>query len=331
MKLFDTTLRDGGNVVGDGFNAELTVSIVRGLLSAGIKDIELGSCKGLGAYERMGATRALSDTEYYSVLSPWVDKGRLGMFVLAGMAREDEIKAAADAGMYFLRVGANAGDGAGSLEAIRMVKKAGLYCRYALMKGYILSPAGLAGEARMLADAGADCVTIMDSAGTMFPDEAAEYVRALKSAVSIPVGFHGHSNLGLSQANALAAAEAGADEIDCGLLGMARSAGNCATELAAATLKREGYLPDVDLYGLLDYLDAELIPAMKAYDYHVAVAPTALMLGLSGCHSGFLPLFKKVAAEEGVSLLKLIAEVSAVDRKAPSEELIRQKAAEIRG
>ena len=26
MKLFDTTLRDGGNVVGDGFNAELTVS-----------------------------------------------------------------------------------------------------------------------------------------------------------------------------------------------------------------------------------------------------------------------------------------------------------------
>lgn len=331
MKLFDTTLRDGGNVVGDGFNAELTVSIVRGLLSAGIKDIELGSCKGLGAYERMGATRALSDTEYYSVLSPWVDKGRLGMFVLAGMAREDEIKAAADAGMYFLRVGANAGDGAGSLEAIRMVKKAGLYCRYALMKGYILSPAELAGEARMLADAGADCVTIMDSAGTMFPDEAAEYVRALKSAVSIPVGFHGHSNLGLSQANALAAAEAGADEIDCGLLGMARSAGNCATELAAATLKREGYLPDVDLYGLLDYLDAELIPAMKAYDYHVAVDPTALMLGLSGCHSGFLPLFKKVAAEEGVSLLRLIAEVSAVDRKAPSEELIRQKAAEIRG
>ena len=252
------------------------------------------------------------------------------MFVLAGMAREDEIKAAADAGMYFLRVGANAGDGAGSLEAIRMVKKAGLYCRYALMKGYILTPAGLAGEARMLADAGADCVTIMDSAGTMFPAEAAEYVRALKSAVSIPVGFHGHSNLGLSQANALAAAEAGADEIDCGLLGMARSAGNCATELAAATLKREGYLPDVDLYGLLDYLDAELIPAMKAYDYHVAVDPTALMLGLSGCHSGFLPLFKKVAAEEGVSLLKLIAEVSAVDRKAPSEELIRQKAAEIR-
>lgn len=72
--------------------------------------------------------------------------------------------------------------------------------------------------------------------------------------MSIPVGFHGHSNLGLSQANALAAVAAGADEIDCGLLGMARSAGNCATELAAVTLKKEGYLPEVDIYKLLDYL-----------------------------------------------------------------------------
>ncbi len=87
----------------------------------------------------------------------------------------------------------------------------------------------------MLQDAGVDRITIMDSAGTMFPEQAADYVKALKDAVTIPVGFHGHSNLGLSQANALAAAAAGADEIDCGLLGMARSAGNCATELAAAT------------------------------------------------------------------------------------------------
>ena len=53
-----------------------------------------------------------------------------------------------------------------------------------------------------------------------------------------------------------------------------------ATELAAATLKKEGYLPEVDLYKLLDNLDQELIPAMTAYHYHVAVDPVALMLGV---------------------------------------------------
>lgn len=330
MRLFDNTLRDGGNVVGDGFNAALTESIISGLLDAGIQDIEMGNCKGLGSYELLHATNAPSDREYMDVVRPYVSRGRIGMFQLAKTARRDNIQLAADSGLHFLRVGANAGDGASSLEAIDMVKKAGLVCRYSLMKAYISTPEELAEEAKMLADAGVDIITIMDSAGTMFPEEAAQYVTALKSAVSIPVGFHGHSNLGLSQANALSAVAAGADEIDCGLLGMARSAGNCATELAAATLKRAGYLPEVELYRLLAYLETQLIPAMAAYDYRVAVDPTELMLGMTGCHSAFLPLFRRVAEEEQVSLLRLIADVSAIDRKAPTEALLRETAAKLK-
>ena len=330
MNLFDNTLRDGGNVVGHGFSAELTVSIVKGLLDAGIQDIELGNCKGIGAYEKLQATKALSDREYLKILEPYVSQGRLGMFLMAKLADETLTRTAKDGGLTFLRVGANAGDGAGSVQAVELVKKAGLICRYSLMKAYVSTPEELAREAKMLQNAGVDMITIMDSAGTMFPQEAVSYVKALKAAVTIPVGFHGHSNLGLSQANALAAVAAGADEIDCGLLGMARSAGNCATELAAATLKKEGYLQDVDLYGLLDYLDQELIPAMKPYGYHVAVTPTDLMLGLAGCHCNFLPMFRKVAEAENVSLHRLIADVSAVDRKNPSEELLREIARKLK-
>ena len=330
MNLFDNTLRDGGNVVGHGFSAELTVSIVKGLLDAGIQDIELGNCKGIGAYEKLQATKALSDREYLKILEPYVSQGRLGMFLMAKLADETLTRTAKDGGLTFLRVGAKAGDGAGSVQAVELVKKAGLICRYSLMKAYVSTPEELAREAKMLQNAGVDMITIMDSAGTMFPQEAVSYVKALKAAVTIPVGFHGHSNLGLSQANALAAVAAGADEIDCGLLGMARSAGNCATELAAATLKKEGYLQDVDLYGLLDYLDQELIPAMKPYGYHVAVTPTDLMLGLAGCHSNFLPMFRKVAEAENVSLHRLIADVSAVDRKNPSEELLREIARKLK-
>lgn len=326
MNLFDNTLRDGGNVVGHGFDAELTVSIVKGLLDAGIQDMEVGNCKGLGAYDQLNATNALSDEDYMKILQPYMPDGRIGMFLLAKLAKADSVNMAADYGLNFLRVGANAGDGAGSIEAIKMVKNAGLVCRYSLMKAYVSTPDELAAEAKMLEDAGVDKITIMDSAGTMFPTDTTAYVTALKNAVSIPVGFHGHSNLGLSQANALAAVDAGADEIDCGLLGMARSAGNCATELAAVTLKKEGYLPEVDIYKLLEYLDNELIPAMKPYNYHVAVNPTDLILGIAGCHSNTLPMFNKVAEDEKVSLLRLIADVSAIDRKAPSEELLRKVA-----
>ena len=203
VRLFDNTLRDGGNVVGHGFPIALTESIVQALLSSGIADIECGNCKGLGAYDKLGATQAPSDEEYFSALQPYLPQGRIGMFLLAKLADRELVRRAADAGLHFLRVGANAGDGAGSVQAVSLVKEAGLTCRYSLMKGYILSPAALAQEARMLQDAGVDRITIMDSAGTMFPEQAADYVKALKDAVTIPVGFHGHSNLGLSQANAL--------------------------------------------------------------------------------------------------------------------------------
>ena len=330
MNLFDNTLRDGGNVVGHGFSTELTRSMIKGLLDAGIKDIECGNCKGLGGYEKAGANKAPTDREYLEAIKPYLSQGRIGMFMLAKCADEKNINEAAETGLNFIRVGANAGDGAGSVEAIRLVKNTGIICRYSLMKAYVSTPEELAVEAKMLQDAGVDKITIMDSAGTMLPDQAAAYVKALKAVLNIPVGFHGHSNLGMSQANALSAVAAGADEIDCGLLGMARSAGNCSTELAVASLQRKGYLNDVNLYKLLDYLEDELIPAMKAYDYHVAVKPTDLMLGMAGCHSNFLPLLRSVAEESKVSLFRLITEVSAIDRKNPSEELIGSVAAKLK-
>ena len=329
MRLFDCTLRDGANVVGNGFSAELTENVINGLFSCGIYDIELGNAKGIGAYDK-GAIAPLSDEEYMHLVAPYAKQGRLGMFQQANLAEENTIKKAADYGLSFLRVGLNAGNGKDAIGAIKMVKNAGLTCRYSLMKAYVLTPEELASEARMLQDAGVDMITIMDSAGTMYPEDVSTYVQALKNNLEIPVGFHGHSNLGLSQANALAAAAANVDEIDCGLLGMARSAGNCSTEVAAATLEKAGYSTGADLYKLLGYLDKKLIPAMKEYDYHVAITPLDLVLGLSGCHSNYMPMFTEVAEKEHVDLFRLIIDVSAIDRKAPSKELLYQVAKQLK-
>jgi 4-hydroxy-2-oxovalerate aldolase len=330
MDLLDTTLRDGGNVVGHGFPAKLTASMIDGLLRSGITNIEFGNCKGLGAREKLQAVNAPSDEEYLELVQPYLGRGSIGMFLLAKCASESDIARAADSKLAFLRVGENAGDGAKAVRAVEMVRNAGLMCRYSQMKVYVLTAKETASEAKMLENAGVQVITLMDSAGTMFPEDVRQYVDAVKQAVSIPVGFHGHSNLGLSQANAIAAVEAGADEIDCGMLGMARSAGNCATELAVATLQKKGFLPGIDLFHLLTFLDTELIPAMRTYGFSPAVSPTDLVMGLYGCHSSFLPIFKNVAFEQGVPLLRLISRVSILDRKAPDEALIRRVALDMK-
>lgn len=324
MKLLDCTLRDGGNVVGKGFNAELTKLMIEGLIASNIKVIELGNCLGIGAYEAAASIAPCTDDEYLSMIRSYTDQAELGMFMGWKNGNEKNIHKAKDGGLHFLRVGANAGDGEMAYEAVQRVKEAGLCCRYSMMKAYILTPEELAEEAVMLEKAGLDEITIMDSAGTMMPDEVTAYVNAMTEKVRIPVAFHGHNNLGLSVANALAAQEAGAEVFDCGLLGMARSAGNCATELAAAAFQRKGFLEEIDLLKLLQFEEEQLIPAMAQYGYHTAVSPYDLILGLAGAHSSFTKLFEAIAVEKNVNLYRLVLEVSKINRKNPDRLLIEQ-------
>jgi len=331
MKLMDCTLRDGGNVVGRGFDAELTKMMIEGLIESNITTIEMGNCTGIGSYAANNSIAPCTDIEYLELVQPYLDKAEIGMFLGYKNGTDENIGLAKKYGLNFLRVGANAGDGAMAAEVVRRVKSYGLVCRYSLMKAYILSAEDLAEEAAMLEKCGLDEITIMDSAGTMTPDQVTEYVKAMVAKVKIPVAFHGHNNLGLSVANALAAQEAGATVFDCGLLGMARSAGNCATELAAAAFQRRGMLMDVDLMKLLAFEDEKLIPAMEKHGYHVAVKPFDLILGLAGAHSSFTKMFKEVAEEKGIGLYPLILEVSKIDRKNPSRALCEEVADRLAG
>ncbi len=325
--LMDCTLRDGANVVGKGFSAELTDMMLDGLTACQVPIIELGNAGGIGAYEVAGFTDAETDQTYLDIAKKYLDRGsQLGMFLNAKRYREKSVALAQENGLSFLRVGADAGDADIALQSIQEIKKHGMKAFYSLMKAYLLTPRELAEEGKKLEAAGLDEITIMDSAGTMLPSQAAEYTRELAKAVSIPVAFHGHNNLGLSAANAIAAYENGAAILDCGLMGMARSAGNLATEMCVAIMQRLGQMQEIDLYGMMDFIEQRLQPAMAAHHYHNAVSPLDLTLGLSGCHSSFVKRFKAVAAEKRVNLYRLITEVSAIDQKAPSEAMIAQVA-----
>ena len=323
VKLMDCTLRDGANVVGKGFSAEITDLVLDGLTACHVPIIELGNAGGIGAYEVAGFTAAETDETYLNIARKYLDRGSgLGMFLNAKRFRDESVTRAKDGGLAFLRVGADAGDAAISAPVVGAVKKAGLQAYYSLMKAYLLTPDELAAEGKRLEDAGLDQITIMDSAGTMLPDQVAEYTRKLKAAVGIPVAFHCHNNLGLSAANALAAYQNGADILDCCLMGMARSAGNLPTEVCVGMMQRLGEMREIDLYAMLDFIDGRLLPAMQKHNYKPAIPPLDLVLGISGCHSSFVKKFKEIADAKKVNLYRLIVEVSAINRKNPSDALI---------
>lgn len=330
ITLMDCTLRDGANVVGKGFSAEITDMVLDGLTSCRVPIIEFGNAGGIGAYEVAGFTAAETDDTYLNIGKKYLDRGsKLGMFLNAKRYREKNVALAKESGLDFLRVGADAGDADIAVTAIKDIKNSGLNAYYSLMKAYLLTPAELAEESKKLEDAGLDEITIMDSAGTMLPDQVMEYTEQLKKAVKIPVAFHCHNNLGLSAANAVAAYKGGADILDCGLMGMARSAGNLATEICVAMMQRYGEMKDIDFYKLLQFIDNRLMPAMQKENYHNPVPPLDLVLGFSGCHSSFVKKFKAAAEEKHVDLYRLIVAVSEINQKNPSDELIAKIADEL--
>lgn len=138
-------------------------------------------------------------------------------------------------------------------DAIKCVRDAGLAAKYSMMKAYVLTPDELAGRPRFSRAMGC-----RQSRSWILPASCfrrrRRNIRKNGRCRLVPVGFHRHSNLGMAQANAIAAARAGASFIDCGLMGMARSAGNITTEGIIAAFQRRGASP-CDLYRLLTLRD----------------------------------------------------------------------------
>lgn len=76
-----------------------------------------------------------------------------------------------------------------------------------------------------------DFLYLVDSFGSVFPDQLERIIHKVKLNSSCKLGFHGHNNLELAFANSLRARECGVDIIDATFTGMGRGAGNLKTEL----------------------------------------------------------------------------------------------------
>lgn len=319
MEIFDCTLRDGGHAVG-GFSAKDAATITAGLLDSGVKAVEFGKASGIGSNKG-----TVSDEEYLEAVSPLFPRGEVGMFCRPEFFKAEQQSLVAEYRPGFLRVGTSAGKVEPSQPTIAVLRSMGIKVRYSLIQAHLLTPEQLAENGKKVADYGAQVLTIMDSTGTMLPDQVREYVSRLVDAVEVPVGFHGHNNLGLSIANGIAAFEAGAQSLDGALLGLARSAGNAPTEMLIAVLEHMGKAVEgIDLFRLLDFIETELQEIVPG---SYGVQPLDISYGLAGFHSKNYNVVKSTADREKVNLFQLVVE-SAKTGEATITESIAMKAAE---
>ena len=325
LRLLDCTLRDGSYAIDFRFTAADTEIIAGALDRAGVPLIEVGHGVGMRASIAGKGEAAETDEAYLIAAARSVHRGKFGVFCIPGIARIDDVDRAADHGAGFIRIGTNVSEAADAGPFIARAKSIGLEVMANFMKSYTMEPREFAKRVVLAEQFGADAVYIVDSAGGMLADELQSYFDAIRERTDVPIGFHGHNNLGLAVAHSLKAVDLGATIIDGSLKGMGRSAGNAPTELLIAALTRMGIHVGVDLLEILDIGEECVEPFLT----HESMRPLDVVSGFALFHSSFMGTILRYSSRYRIDPRRLIIAVCAEDKVNAPDELVARIAARL--
>jgi 4-hydroxy 2-oxovalerate aldolase len=325
--IHDPTLRDGNHAVRHQLTADNFLKYCKAAQVAGVPVLEVGHGNGLGASSMMVGEALLTDDEILKISREHLTTSKLSMHVIPGFAtiKRDLIKAI-DLGVDIFRVAAHVTEADICQRHIEFARNSKKNVFGVLMMSHMASIETLVSEARKMQSYGAEGLVIMDSSGNYFPEDVTDRIAALVNGLDIPVGFHGHNNLGMAIANSVAAIRAGASILDASIRGFGAGAGNTQLEVLVAVLHRLGYSTGIDLYKILDAADV----AEKEFN-HVAPfsSPMSVISGLSGVFSGFSKHVATAAKDYHVDPRDIFFELGRRKAVAGQESIIFEVAQEL--
>jgi 4-hydroxy 2-oxovalerate aldolase len=307
IALTDVTLRDGSHAMGHRFTVEQVETTVAALEGAGVRSIELGHGDGLGGSTFNYGFSATDDRVLIEAAVRTAQRARIGCLLLPGVGTVKRLREVAAAGAGTVRVATHCTEADIAIQHIGAARELGLDTVGFLMLSHMAEPEALAAQARIMAQAGANAVYVVDSAGALLPDQVAARVAALRAAVpdGVEVGFHAHNNLGLGIANSLRAVEAGASRVDGALASLGAGAGNAATEVLAAVFDRAGIETGVQVIPALAAAEQVVRPYMH---HEPRMDSGSVVLGYAGVYSSFLLHAQRAGERYGVPMQDILLE-----------------------
>ena len=236
INIFDTTLRDGQQSPGSGFDLEKKIEVGRQLHRLNVDVIEAGF-------------PFASQADFDSVRILSTELKDISICAFARASRGD-IEAAAEAlngcsnGRIQIvtpisdlhletRLGKDRKQGLELIkESMKIAKDLAAEVSWIGEDSSRADPGYLLDAFNIAVEHGAKFVTYADTVGYSLPEEVSERIRAIVKSIStkVQVGIHCHNDLGLATANTLTAIAAGAQEVQCTITGVGERAGNAALE-----------------------------------------------------------------------------------------------------
>jgi 4-hydroxy 2-oxovalerate aldolase len=307
VRVTDSSLRDGSHAIRHQFTKENVRNIVASLDEAGVPVIEVTRGDGLGGSSFNYGFSAVPDQDLISTAVATARQAKIAFLMLPGLGITEDIRQAADNGASVCRIATHCTEADISIQHFKVARSIGLETVGFLMMAHSQPPEVLAGQARIMADAGAQCVYVVDSAGSLIMDGVSDRIAALVAELGddAQVGFHGHENLGLGVANSVLAARAGAKQIDGSTRRFGAGAGNTPVEAFAAVTERLGIKTGIDTLKIVDAAEEVVSPVLTNPPL---LDRLSLTMGYAGVYSSFLKHAEIQAKKYGVSGAEILIE-----------------------
>ncbi|GAF50789.1 4-hydroxy-2-oxovalerate aldolase [Rhodococcus wratislaviensis] len=307
IRVTDSSLRDGSHAKRHQFTVEHVRSIVGALDAAGVPVIEVTHGDGLGGSSFNYGFSHTPEQELIKAAVETAEQARIAFLMLPGLGVQSDIREAADNGASICRIATHCTEADISVQHFGLARELGLETVGFLMMSHSQPPEVLAAQARIMADAGCQCVYVVDSAGALILNAVSDRVSALVAELGddAQVGFHGHENLGLGVANSVLAVEAGALQIDGSTRRFGAGAGNTPVEAFAAVTEKLGIRTGIDTLKIIDAAEDVVRPIM---DGDCLLDRLSLTMGYAGVYSSFLKHADSHARRYGVSGAEILIE-----------------------
>lgn len=289
IQLLDVTLRDGGHRTNFHFSASELQNILYPLDKSGVEYIEIGYRNGsLHPIDDLGPA-GFCHKEYLILCQSLIQSANIAVMLHPKNVDLTDIRELKKYGVDLVRICVAKGCLSQALPVLDMVKSLGLQVSVNIIHLSYYKPNELDEVVETVSGYQPDMLYFADSNGSMFPSKIREIYDTFSRHHAFTFGFHAHDNLGLAQANVLAAIEGGARLIDASLSGMGKGTGNLKTEFFIACLQAG----KLEKYNLQEALTAANYIRQNLSKGHEVIEMDEFIRGISDLSTADLTSFKK--------------------------------------
>ncbi len=250
IQVLDATIRDGGLVNSFHFTDEFVKKLYQTNVKAGVDYMEFGykASKELFDVNKFGKWKFCNEEAIRGIVGD--NNTSLKLSVMADVGRtdlENDILDKNDSVIDLIRVATYINTIPAAIDMAEYCKSKGYETSINIMAVSTSNDKDIKQALELIGQSGADMICIVDSYGSMYPEqirELAEMYTEVGEKYGKKIGIHAHNNQQMAFANTIEATARGVSVLDATMSGIGRGAGNCPMEALVGFLKNPKYKLD---------------------------------------------------------------------------------------